>query len=176
MKLDRIDVELSRGTDDRGVPWEVINLVLNGVKLENNTFDAYEFAVPRYKNANWYLLTCSCGIAGCGGYHFGVNIKRRAHTVEWRDHERDKKTFPKPFYAFNRSEYEAVQEKCLDMLFAIVNEREQAGRPIIGPGEYEYDYDYDRDSIISWYKVEDLKDSIDRYQKYIAKHRSSWAW
>ncbi|BBA65511.1 hypothetical protein [Xanthomonas phage XacN1] len=174
MKLDTIDVELVRGKDDRGTPYEVIELILNGEKLKNRTFDPFEFAVPRIKNANWYLMTCSCGIAGCGGYHYGVNIKRRLHTIEWRDHEKDKDTFLKPFYSFNRSQYEAVQEKCMDMIHAIVNEREQAGRPFIS--EDPDDYDYDRDSIINWYTVEDLNRSVQRYNDFIKKHRSSWSW
>jgi hypothetical protein len=173
MKLDTIDVELQRGTDDRGVPWENIMLILNE-NLVSGTFNAFEFAIPRIKNANWYLMTCSCGSAGCGGYHYGINIKRRLHTVEWRDHERSKDTFPKAFYAFNRHQYEAVQEKVMDMLNAIVNEREQAGRPLVS--EDPYDFYYDRDSLIHWYTVEDLNHSIQRYNSFIKKNRSSWSW
>lgn len=176
MKLDTIDVELIRGTRKYGEqdePYEAVVLVLNGERIKG-TFDPFEFAVPRYKNANWYLMTCSCGIAGCGGYHYGINIKRRAHTVEWRDHEPKKDTFPKRFYAFNRSQYEAVQEKALDMIHAIVHEREQTGRPLDGEGEDCYDFD--RDQIIHWYSVESLNKSIARYQDFIKRKRSSWSW
>lgn len=78
-----------------------------------------------------------------------------------------RQTFEKRFYAFNRSEYEAVQENCLDMLHAIAHERAQAGR--------SYDHDY-RDGIITWYDVASLNYSIKQYQNYIKQHNSSWAW
>lgn len=171
MKLDRIDVELVRDTyeyDGKTYPNEYIAVLINGERI-SGSFDVFEFAVPRIKNANWFLKTCSCGIAGCGGYFEGVNVKRRTMTVEWRDKEPSKDTFPRRFYAFNRSEYEAVQEKALDMMYAVV--RERVGRE---PSD-EVDYDL-RDNLIPWDSVEALDRSVQRYRDYIEKHRRSWSW
>lgn len=71
----------------------------------------------------------------CTEYHYGVKVKRRAHTVEWRDAEKvgegysKRQTFQKKHYSFNRTQYEAIQDKCLAYLHHIVYEREINGRP-----------------------------------------------
>lgn len=64
--------------------------------------------------------------------------------------------------------------KAMDILNAIANEREQAGRPLVS--EDPDDWDYDRDSIIHWYTVADLNRSIERYNDFIKKHGESWSW
>lgn len=170
MKLDTIDVELvldEVAEDAEEVMYHDswIALLLNGERVRG-TFDAFEFAVPRSKNANWYLMTCSCGIAGCAGYHYGINVKRRLRTVEWHDHETDKVTFAKRFYSFNKYEYEVAQDKCLNLLYAIVNERE---RNNVTDKQLGYN------GVIPWLTTERLGQAIDHYQKYIAKNNKSWA-
>lgn len=171
MKLDRIDVELVRDTyeyDGKTYPNEYIALLINGKRIEG-IFDVLEFAVPRIKNANWFIMTCSCGIAGCAGYFEGINVKRRASAVEWRDMEHKKNTFSKPFHAFNRAEYEAAQEKGLDLLYALVRERE--AQPPVDDVDYKL-----QDNIIRWDSVEALDKSVARYSDFIEKHRQSWSW
>jgi hypothetical protein len=182
MLLDTIDVELQNGVvkaDPEKYIYEDyhytdIVLILNG-DVVKGTFDPFEFAVPRVRQANWFLLSCSCGIAGCGRYHYGVNIKRRAHTVEWRDQEQSDgyskgQTFHKRFFAFNRHEYEAVQEKCLGIMHSIAHEREQT------IAEEDRPEGHDVDNFIPWYTVESFNKSIDRYRQFIAEKNRSWSW
>lgn len=167
VKID--DVVVSRDSDDTELG---ITLILNGEPVAGS-FDPLEFALPRVKNANWYLMTCSCGIAGCAGFATGVNIKRRATTVEWRDDEvkdknRPRKTFPKRFYQFDRIAYEAAQNKCMQLIRDVITSRVAAG---IDESRYEY-----RDNLIPWYTFESLDGAIVRYNEYIAKYGESWAW
>lgn len=167
MALDQIDVELKRIRFE-GQEFIRIVLILNGEEVKG-TFDPFEFAVPSLRQANWYLMSCSCGIAGCGGYTHGVNVKRRAHTVEWRDKEKSP-TFAKRFYSFDRLAYEAVQEKCMDLMHSVAWEREQTV-----PVE-EIPEGHDVDPMIPWYRVKAFNEGIARYQTYIAENKCSWSW
>ena len=169
--MDTIDVRLDEGVSDDGPPWEKITLILNGEDVRH-TFDAMELAVPRVKMINVFMRTCSCGIAGCEGLFWGVQVKRRKFTVEWRDQERKGNTFPKRFYSFDRAEYEKAADKAYDLLFQIVHKREVTQRPFDHPDEY----DYDSDSLIPYYRVKDLIVGINTYVKYIHINGTSWSW
>jgi hypothetical protein len=148
--LDTIDVKLNLWEHD-GRPYEGIDLIINGEVIPG-TFDVMYFAVPRIKKVQVYLLTCSCGVAGCAGIWSGVIIKRRAKTVEWRDTD---KSFPKKFYAFDQYYYTAAQDKALVLMRKIAEIRE--ARPL---SKNEDDLDYYYDGILGFRTVEDFEDRV----------------
>lgn len=63
----------------------------------------------RYNLSNFYPFTCPCGVAGCASIWWGIHVKWRKSSVEWRiKDKRDgyEKILDKMFYSFDRKQYE----------------------------------------------------------------------
>lgn len=152
--MDTIDIECVEGTYSDGTVWVQINLILNGEVIKG-VFDPFEFAIPTQKRGAWFLMTCGCGVSECAGYYSGIYVKRRRKTVEWRDMEIGKDTFPKRFYSFDINQYNNIQAKCLGYInyHTIVNE--ESGR--LNEDRY--------DGSLTTYTVDDLKAIINFYNR-----------
>lgn len=54
-----------------------------------------------YTESGFYPLNCSCGVAGCNGFHDGIYQKNKKYSVEWRvNPEYYGKHLPKQHYSF----------------------------------------------------------------------------
>lgn len=149
--MDSIDVELTKYTDTSyNIDHEDIVLVLNGEKVEG-VFDSMGFVATPFRPKNYTdeVLTCGCGHAGCAGIWDGTKIKRRRHTVEWRDIDSG---LPKRFYSFDKTQYDAAVAKTLALLRGIAERREGTDR----------DHYY---GVTSFGSVEELQERLD-WMKY----------
>lgn len=125
--LDTIDVGLDERHYGDDQYLEFIYLILNGEAVKG-TFDAYEFGISGLlkssKTRTIEILTCGCGVAGCAGIFEGTRVKRRRHTVEWRDIDCG---LPKRFYNFDRAQYDSTVAKTLQLMRSIAEKREARG-------------------------------------------------
>ena len=118
MNLDTIDVGITPPTEEN--PHDAVHLILNG-ECVTGTFDPLSLLVSSYyRICSIDLMTCSCGSSGCAGVFDGTEVKKRKHTVEWRDVDCG---LPKRFYRFDREEYEKVVEKSVTLVKEIVSNR-----------------------------------------------------
>lgn len=143
-----------RDTIDFTYDFESFNLLLNGSKVEDELFDPMEFAVGGLKEQ--FIFTCSCGVAGCAGWHFGVKVKTRKHTVEWRTvrtgNDRTSKEL-KNFYSFDKTQYDDMRLRVMVALFDLAHRSQN--------GEFVDLIDEDDYTSIAPKSIEDLKRSID---------------
>lgn len=85
MKMDSIRFTITRPNKDN--PLEVncyeIDLYLNGVKLKG-LFNLTEvLSASKFNFAEFDLFTCSCGDAGCAGYHDTIMQTTEPNLVTW---------------------------------------------------------------------------------------------
>lgn len=132
MSLDTIDVGVTPANEKN--LHDAVHLILNG-ECVKGTFEPLSLLISSYyRICSIDLLTCSCGSAGCAGIFDGTEVKKRRHTVEWRDIDCG---LPKRFYRFDRKEYEKVVEKSVTLIKDIVSKRV----PVVFTLENEHLYD-----------------------------------
>ena len=75
--------------------WIGLNLSIDGknplMAPNDDDFDIRELLIsgkPGHKEAV-FILTCSCGIPGCAGYHDGIKVAFSDNTVEWIDQDQE---------------------------------------------------------------------------------------
>jgi hypothetical protein len=57
--------------------------LLDGVPLMKGVFDAVDLLLHGVGNADTDLYTCSCGVAGCAGFHYEVALREGADFMAW---------------------------------------------------------------------------------------------
>jgi len=143
MNLDTIDVGVTPANEEN--PHDAVHLILNG-ECVTGTFDPLSLLISSYYRICFIdLMTCSCGSSGCAGVFEGTNVKKRKHTVEWRDVDCG---LPKRFYRFDREEYEKVVEKSVTLVKDIVTKR--------GPFDLTFENEHLYDEIIPLYTLDGL--------------------
>lgn len=73
--------------DEEGAPAQLgleVTPLLDGVPLmKGDVFDAVDLLLYGVGNAETDLYTCSCGVAGCAGFHEEVRLCEGAATMAW---------------------------------------------------------------------------------------------
>lgn len=89
-----------------------VAVFFNGIKLKHTIFNGCE-VVPasRYDFANFDLFTCSCGVAGCAGFHTAVIQEKTSETVKWIFPNDNSYSVDKIEFEFNRPQFEQEFEK-----------------------------------------------------------------
>lgn len=123
--MDILDVYIKeRPYIEEGYPDKIdqeLILTVNGNELP----PVYDFGIIfsyKQKLISTDVFTCSCGNSGCAGWFYGVDIKNKKHTTEWRvldDKEQRERSGVKRFYSFSRENYDAVCLKCIKLALEI---------------------------------------------------------
>lgn len=111
-RMDKLDLEL-KITEDRLAFFVMVNG--RQVQDEYNTnvvaffsqfkvdtsLQKQEYNGRYYTESGFYPLSCSCGSAGCNGFHDGIYQKNKKYSVEWRvDPKYYANHLPKRYYSF----------------------------------------------------------------------------
>lgn len=143
-----------------------ISLVIDG-QDSGMTVDYFEFATTTRRIDRQFIFTCTCGVAGCAGWHEGIKVKVRRNTVEWRTidpSELGKYTGPvKTFNSFNRHEYEHAQKRVLELCEEIAAFRESDAAK-----GFSWSY-YDGFGPMS---VQEFKESLKSYLAWVKEYPS----
>lgn len=110
---------------------EGFTLLLNGVAVSDELFAPLDFALGGTETEQ-FIFTCSCGCPGCAGWHFGVKVKVRKHTVEWRTKHPGndlRSSSLRSFYSFDKQQYDQVRARVLVALFDLARRAEQGEFP-----------------------------------------------
>lgn len=97
-----------------------VKVILNGQQLPHSIFNAAEaLSVYEFKSAEFDLFTCSCGVAGCAGFHDYVLHKKSIGEVIWTFPQEDYYKTDQKVYTFKQEqfdfEFKALKEKMLSL-------------------------------------------------------------
>jgi hypothetical protein len=120
--MDKIQLAITEITpcDKSSLKEYDVQVIFNGVALKHNIFNAGP-VVPasRFDFAEFDLFTCSCGIAGCAGFHNQVVQNKTADTVKWTFPDDKSYSVDKLEYEFDRvqfeQEFETLRSKMLEL-------------------------------------------------------------
>lgn len=99
---------------------EQIQLIINGTTI-TPLIDPRALLINR-KISTIDLFTCSCGCPGCAGWHEGIALRYRKHTVEWRlldDATQRGEYGLNRYYCFDKANYADVSDRVLDAMVKI---------------------------------------------------------
>lgn len=135
------------------IQYPTIKLLLDG-KVIDTPLDSFEFAITIKPIEAKFIFTCSCGVAECAGYHFGIKVKKKRNTVEWKFIDPIEARGVNRFYVFDRYEYEQTQQLVLDLYQKVV---EELKADTYSPDELEYiSHEYNTvepfNYQVDWYK------------------------
>jgi hypothetical protein len=88
-----IKLEADHSQVEKGILYLKCSLTIDGVSpLQNHDddFDLCALFKSLKTDGSYLIFTCSCGIAGCAGYHEGVHVSIDKETINWKDLDFDK--------------------------------------------------------------------------------------
>lgn len=146
-----------------------LDLLVDGVAPTTNSFDPIEFICASFKLQRTYIFTCSCGNPGCADIHYGINLKQRSRTVEWRDMD-SPINMTQRFYSFHKNEYKAAQAKCMGLMYEIIKENEAIRKEALMAGDLDDYFGWNGPTFCELYSESELLSAIKYRQEWIAKY------
>jgi len=61
------------------------------LQCEDDDFDIRELINSVKRDGDYFIWTCSCGVAGCAGYHKGLHVTNEKDHTTWEDRDLDKR-------------------------------------------------------------------------------------
>lgn len=120
--MDKIKFTITEPTLIEGTKLKCydIKVILNNKELPHSIFNATEVvSAYEFKNVEFDLFTCSCGVAGCAGFHDYVVHKRSIGKVTWTFPKEDYYKTEQKIYTFNQeqfdSEFKDLKNKMLSL-------------------------------------------------------------
>lgn len=123
--------------------------VIDGTEYTNQFLDYFGIvASSTTEEAEFYLFTCSCGTAGCAGYHIPMQMKMTESTVTWKAEDKLSEVLGTDTLVFDRSAY----LKAVSDLRATVEAKVGAGWVTLDLVESYYEDDEELPDLDSKYK------------------------
>jgi hypothetical protein len=94
---------------------------LSPVKNNEDAVDLFELFESVSKDGNYFIFTCSCGVAGCAGYFNGISISTKNEITTWNDVDGGKG------YSFSKSQILDEIKKCYEEILKFKEVAESKG-------------------------------------------------
>ena len=106
--MNTIEFKLDYTLAENELDFELwINLIIDGTSIfadsEGNAVSFPDLFNSFYKDGNYYILTCDCGIPSCAGFYKPTEVRRVNETIYWNIPEPITKQLKFSFKQFKES-------------------------------------------------------------------------
>jgi len=110
-----------------------IELFVNGESLSPFALDALDIVELYYSSraaGSYFIWTCGCGSAECGGIHWGVRVAHDLAVVTWQVATLPFQYGRTGFLTFDKAAYQATTQQLMESCLACLRGYQAAGMSI----------------------------------------------